>query len=60
MLPMDFSNKKKQTKKKTISLTDSETEAIEFSKFIVLELLKEACLAKVSPFLIEKKSSPVE
>ena len=37
-----------------LSETDSENEAADFPRFIVIESLEEACLAKFTPFLIEK------
>ena len=45
-----------QTKKtkRNLSESDSENEAADFPRFIVIESLEEACLAKFSPFLIEK------
>ena len=46
-----------QTKKKTkrnLSESDSENEASDFPRFIVIESLEEVGLAKFSPFLIEK------
>ena len=42
---MASSNKKKRI---------SEDEAADFPRFIVIESLEEVCLAKFSPFLIEK------
>ena len=45
-----------QTKKtkRNLSESDSENEAADFPTFIVIESLEEVCLAKFSPFLIEK------
>ena len=45
-----------QTKKtkQNLSESDSENEAADFPRFIVIESLEEVCLAKFSPFLIEK------
>ena len=45
-----------QTKKTkwNLSESDSENEAADFPRFIVIESLEEVCLAKFSPFLIEK------
>ena len=45
-----------QTKKnkRNLSESDSENEATDFPRFIVIESLEEVCLAKLSPFLIEK------
>ena len=37
-----------------VSKSDSENEAVNFPRFIVIESLEEVCLAKFSPFLIEK------
>ncbi len=48
---MASSNKKY---KQNLSESDSENEAADFPRFIVIESLKEVCLAKFSPFLIEK------
>ena len=48
---MASSNKKT---KRNLSESDSENEAADFPRFIVIESLKEVCLAKFSPFLIEK------
>ena len=48
---MASSNKKS---KRNLSESDSENEAADFPKFIVIEPLKEVCLAKFLPFLIEK------
>ena len=48
---MASSNKKY---KRNLSELDSENEAAYFSRFIVIESLEEVCLAKFSPFLIEK------
>ena len=47
---MASSNKTKQNP----SESDSENEAADFPRFIVIESLEEVCLAKFSPFLIEK------
>ena len=45
-----------QTKKlNETSESYSENEAADFSRFIVIESLEEVCLAKFSPFLIEKR-----
>ena len=44
----------KQKTKRNLSESDSENEAAEFPRFIVIESLEEVCLAKLSPFLIEK------
>ena len=45
-----------QTKKskRNLSESDLENEAADFPRFIVIESLEEVCLAKFSPFLIEK------
>ena len=48
---MASSNKKT---KLNLSESDSENEAADFPRFIVIESLKEVCLAKFSLFLIEK------
>ena len=48
---MASSNKKT---KRNLSESDSENEAVDFPRFIVIESLEEVCLAKFSPFLIEK------
>ena len=40
--------------KRNLSESDSENEAADFPRFIVIESLGEVCLAKFSPFLIEK------
>ena len=40
--------------KRNLSESDSENEAADFLRFIVIESLEEVCLAKFSPFLIEK------
>ena len=48
---MASSNKKT---KWNLSESDSENEAADFSRFIVIEFLEEVCQAKFSPFLIEK------
>ena len=40
--------------KRNLSESDSENEATDFLRFIVIESLEEICLAKFSPFLIEK------
>ena len=48
---MVSSNKKT---KRNLSESDSENEAADFPRFIVIESLEEVCLAKFSPFLIEK------
>ena len=45
------SNKKS---KRNLSDSDSENETADFPRFIVIESLEEVCLAKFSPFLIEK------
>ena len=44
----------KQKTKWYLSESDSENEAADFSRFIVIESLEEVCLAKFSSFLIEK------
>ena len=41
-------------KKKNLSESDSENEITEFSRFIVIELLEETPLAKLSPFFIKR------
>ena len=51
---MVSSNKKT---KRNLSELDSENEAADFTRFIVIESLEEVCLAKFSPFLIEKVTS---
>ena len=51
---MVSSNKKT---KRNLSESDSENEAADFPRFIVIESLEEVCLAKFSPFLIEKMIS---
>ena len=43
--------------KQNLSESDSENEATEFPKFIVLESLKETRLTRLFLFLTEKKSS---
>ena len=48
---MASSNKKS---KQILSESDSENEAADFPRFIVIESLEEVCFAKFSPFLIEK------
>ena len=48
---MASSNKKS---KWNLSESDSENEAADFSRFIVIESLEEVCLAKFSLFLVEK------
>ena len=48
---MGFLNKKT---KQNLSESDSENEASDFPRFIILESLEETCLAKFSQFLIEK------
>ena len=48
---MASSNKKS---KQYLSESDLENEAADFPRFIVIESLEEVCLAKFSPFLIEK------
>ena len=48
---MVSSNKKS---KWNLSESDSENEAADFPRFIVIESLEEVCLTKFSPFLIEK------
>ena len=48
---MASSNKKS---KQNLSESDSENETADFPRFIVIESLEEVCLAKFSPFLIEK------
>ena len=48
---MVSSNKKS---KQNLSESDSEIEAADFSRFIVIESLEEVCLSKFSPFLKEK------
>ena len=48
---MASSNKKT---KRNLSESDSENEAADFPRFIVIESLEEVCLAKFPPFLIEK------
>ena len=40
--------------KRNLSESDSENEATDFPSFIVIKSLEEVCLAKFSPFLIEK------
>ena len=40
-----------------LSESDTENEAADFPRFIVIESLEEECLAKFSPFLIEKAIS---
>ena len=40
--------------KRNPSESDSENEAADFPRFIVIKSLEEVCLAKFSPFLIEK------
>ena len=47
---MALSNKTKWN----LSESDSENEAADFHRFIVIEFLEEVCLAKLLPFLIEK------
>ena len=47
----------KQTKRNP-SESDSENKVADFPRFIVIESLEEVCLAKFSPFLIEKVISP--
>ena len=42
-------------KNKMNSESDSENEAVEFPRFIVLESLEETCLPKLSPFLISHR-----
>ena len=49
---MASSNKKKT--KRNLSELDSENEAADFPRFIVIESLEGVRLAKFSPFLIEK------
>ena len=48
--------------KRNLSESDSENEAADLPRFIVIESLEKVCLAKLSPFLIEKvistKASP--
>ena len=44
----------KQKSKRNLSESDSENEAADLPRFIVIESLEEVCLAKFSPFLIEK------
>ena len=51
---MANTNKTKQNPKQNFSEYDSENDATQFSKFIILESFKETCLAKLSPFLMEK------
>ena len=48
---MASSNK---TSKRNLSESDSGNEVADFPRFIVIEYLEEVCLAKFSPFLIEK------
>ena len=48
---MASSNKKS---KRNLSESDLENEAADFPRFIIFESLEEVCLAKFSPFLIEK------
>ena len=48
---MASSNKKT---KRNLSESESENEAADFSRFIVIESLEEVCLVKFSPFLIGK------
>ena len=48
---MASSNKKS---KRNLSESDSENDAADFPRFIVIESLEEICLAKFSPFLVEK------
>ena len=48
---MASSNKKS---KQNHSESDSENEVADFPRFIVIEFLEEVCLARFSPFLIEK------
>ena len=40
--------------KRNLSESDSENEAADFPRFIIIKSLEEVCLAKFSPFLIEK------
>ena len=56
-LQMSFSNKREK-KRVNLSMFDSENEAANFPKYIVLESLKETSRAKLSPFLIEKIIQP--
>ena len=48
------SSNKKKINKRNLSESDSENGAADFPRFIVIESLVEVCLAKFSPFLIEK------
>ena len=49
---MESSNKKKN--KWNLSQSDSKNESADFPWFIVIESLEKVCLAKFSPFFIEK------
>ena len=49
----DMASSNKKTKR-NLSESDSENEAADFPRFIVIESFEEVCLAKLSPFLIEK------
>ena len=40
--------------KQNLSESDSENEAADFPRFIVIESLEDVCLAKLSPFLYRK------
>ena len=40
--------------KRNLSESDSENEAADFPRFIVIESLKKVCLAKFAPLFIEK------
>ena len=59
---MDFSTQtpqaigaiKKLKTKRNLSESNSENETADFRRFIVIKSLEEVCLAKLSPFLIEK------
>ena len=44
----------KNKKKQNLSESDSENEAADFPRFIVIESLEEVCLVKFSPLFIEK------
>ena len=50
----DVFKKKKKKTKQNWSDSDSKGETADFPRFIVIGSLEEACLAKFSPFLIEK------
>ena len=53
-IPTMASSYKKKKNKKNLSESDSEGEVADFPRFLVTESLEEVCLAKFSPFLIEK------